>query len=84
MLNVSFRRRDLDAAVEAEVAHFLKASPEAVARAKALARSLGLPITDAVIEGVIQQLADAWETDEAREGIAAFFERRDPSWRSEA
>jgi methylglutaconyl-CoA hydratase len=74
----------LDAAVEAEVSHFLKASPEAVARAKALARSLGLPITDAVIEGVIQQLADTWETEEAREGVSAFFERRDPSWRSEA
>lgn len=75
---------DLDAAVEAEVAHFLKASPEAVARAKALARSLGSPITDTVIEDIIQQLADSWETNEAHEGIAAFFERREPSWRSGA
>ncbi|WP_205927118.1 crotonase/enoyl-CoA hydratase family protein [Rhizobium sp. P32RR-XVIII] len=74
----------LDAAVEAEISHFLKASPEAIARAKALARSLGSPITDTVIEDVIQQLADTWETDEAREGIAAFFERREPSWRSGA
>lgn len=75
---------DLDAAVEAEVGHFLKASPDAVARAKTLARSLGMPITDAVIESVIEQLADTWETEEAREGIVAFFERREPSWRSDA
>ncbi|WP_425327134.1 crotonase/enoyl-CoA hydratase family protein [Rhizobium sullae] len=75
---------DLDAAVEAEVAHFLKASPEAAARAKMLGRSLGMPITDTVVESVIKQLADTWETEEAREGIAAFFERRSPSWRRDA
>jgi methylglutaconyl-CoA hydratase len=55
-----------------------------VARGKTLARSLGIPITDAVIESVIEQLADTWEMEEAREGIAAFFERREPSWRSDA
>ncbi|APO78603.1 enoyl-CoA hydratase protein (plasmid) [Rhizobium etli 8C-3] len=76
--------KDLDAAVEAEVGHFLRASPDAAARAKTLARSLGMPITDAVIESVIEQLADTWETEEAREGIAAFFEGREPSWRSDA
>ncbi|MFT4182348.1 MAG: crotonase/enoyl-CoA hydratase family protein [Rhizobium sp.] len=71
----------LDEAVEAEIRHFLAASPEAAARAKALARSLGMPITDAVIDRVIEQLVEAWESDEAREGLAAFFERRSPRWR---
>ena len=72
----------LDEAVEAEVRHFLGASPQAAARAKALARSVGKPITDSMIDHVVEQLADAWETDEAKEGITAFFEKRQPNWRS--
>jgi methylglutaconyl-CoA hydratase len=71
----------LDEAIESEIRHLLAASPQAAARAKALARSLGVPITDELIDHVITQLADTWETEEAREGLAAFFERREPSWR---
>lgn len=71
----------LDGAVEAAVTAYLVAAPGAAGRAKRLARSLGLPITDAVISDTIEQLADVWETDEAREGVSAFFERRNPSWR---
>lgn len=70
----------LDEAIEAEIRHILAAAPGAVARAKALARSLGAPITEDVIERVVQQLADVWETEEAREGVVAFFERRKPAW----
>ena len=71
----------LDEAVESEIRHFLAASPQAAARAKALARSLGMPITDEVIDRVIEQLVEAWESEEAKEGLAAFFERRQPKWR---
>lgn len=71
---------ELDAAVEAEVRPYLVAAPGAVARAKALARRLGPRIDDAVIEATVTALADAWETDEAREGVESFFEKRKPSW----
>ena len=70
----------LDAAVEAEVLPYLAAAPGAVAAAKALARRLGPRIDAAVIEASVTALADAWETEEAREGLAAFFEKRKPSW----
>ncbi|TIX89838.1 crotonase/enoyl-CoA hydratase family protein [Rhizobium sp. P44RR-XXIV] len=70
----------LDEAVEAEVRHFLAASPQAAARAKALARSVGRPITDGMIDHVVEQLADAWETEEAKEGVTAFLEKRRPNW----
>ncbi|MCA1441471.1 crotonase/enoyl-CoA hydratase family protein [Ensifer sp. IC4062] len=70
----------LDAAVDAEIAPYLGAAPQAAGRAKRLARSLGMPITDAVIAATIEQLADIWETEEAREGVSAFFDRRTPSW----
>ena len=72
----------LDAAVEAEVLPYLAAAPGAVGRAKALALRLGPRIDAAVIEASVTALADAWETEEAREGVAAFFEKRKPGWTS--
>lgn len=71
---------DLDTAIEAEIAPYLSAAPEAVGRAKALVRSLGPLIDDAVIAGTIERLVDTWETDEAREGLAAFFDKTKPGW----
>jgi len=71
---------DLDAAVEREIKPYLSAAPAAVAASKALARSLGPAITDAVIDDTIRRLADTWETPEAQEGISAFFEKRKAGW----
>lgn len=70
----------LDAAVEAEVEPYLSTAPGAVARAKALARRLGPRIDESVIEETVVALADTWESGEAREGIAAFFEKRKAAW----
>ncbi|MFA3917565.1 crotonase/enoyl-CoA hydratase family protein [Ruegeria hyattellae] len=69
-------------AVEAEVVPYLTCAPGAVASAKALARSLGPRIDDAIIDATITALVERWETDEALEGIAAFFERRPASFAS--
>jgi methylglutaconyl-CoA hydratase len=71
---------ELDAAVEREIKPYLSAAPAAVAASKALARSLGPVITDAVIDDTIRRLADTWETPEAEEGTSAFFEKRKPVW----
>jgi methylglutaconyl-CoA hydratase len=71
---------DLDAAVEAEVKPYLSAAPEAVAASKDLLRSLGLRIDAGVEADTARRLADAWETESASEGIAAFFEKRKPVW----
>jgi methylglutaconyl-CoA hydratase len=70
----------LDAAVEAEAAPCLAAAPGAVAQTKALARRLGPVIDEALLRETAVRLADAWEDPEAREGVAAFFERRKPGW----
>ncbi len=71
---------ELDQAVDVEVQAYLAAAPGAVAVSKRLARRLGMPLDQDVIESTIEALADAWETPEAQAGIAAFFERRKPSW----
>jgi methylglutaconyl-CoA hydratase len=70
----------LDAAVEAEVVPYLSCAPEAVARAKALARSLGPRIDDAVIDHTINELVVCWDGAEAREGVGAFFDKRKAEW----
>ncbi len=70
----------LDAAVEAEVVPYLACAPGAVAAAKRFARSLGPAIDESVVDRSIEALIAQWESDEAAEGIAAFFEKRPPSW----
>ncbi|WP_299670872.1 crotonase/enoyl-CoA hydratase family protein [uncultured Roseobacter sp.] len=70
----------LEDAVEAEVAPYLACAPGAVAAAKQLARDLGPRIDDAVVDHTIAALAARWESEEAAEGIAAFFDKRRPGW----
>ncbi|MBD3663579.1 crotonase/enoyl-CoA hydratase family protein [Sulfitobacter sp. TSTF-M16] len=71
---------ELDAAIEREVVPYLRCAPGAVAAAKALARDLGPQIDTEVVARTIEALAARWETQEAAEGIGAFFEKRAPSW----
>lgn len=71
---------DLDSAAQAEVTPYLSAAPGAVGRAKALARALGPRIDEAVIDETIERLADAWETEEARQGIDAFLNKIPAPW----
>ncbi|MFT7595833.1 MAG: methylglutaconyl-CoA hydratase [Paracoccaceae bacterium] len=72
---------DLAAAVEAEVLPYLSCAPGAVAAAKQLVRELGPQIDDAVIDHTIAALVSRWETDEAVDGIAAFFSKKSPPWK---
>lgn len=71
----------LDAAIETEIAPFLVAAPGAVAASKALLKRIAPGPDAATVDATIEALADRWETDEAAEGIAAFFEKRRPKWR---
>jgi methylglutaconyl-CoA hydratase len=70
----------LDNAVEAEVRAYLSCAPGAVAAAKALARQLGGAPGPEQIAMSISALVERWESPEAAEGIAAFFDRRKPVW----
>ncbi|MEH6506485.1 MAG: crotonase/enoyl-CoA hydratase family protein [Sulfitobacter litoralis] len=71
---------ELDGAIEADVIPYLSCAPGAVAAAKQLARDLGPRIDAQVVEHTIAALADRWETEEAAEGIGAFFDKRKASW----
>ncbi|WGW02552.1 crotonase/enoyl-CoA hydratase family protein [Tropicibacter oceani] len=71
---------DLDAAVEAEIAPYLSCAPGAVRDAKRLIRDLAGGVTQAQVDLAIDALAARWETDEAREGIGAFLDKRPAPW----
>jgi len=71
---------DLDAAIEREVVPYLSCAPGAVAAAKQLARDLGPRIDDEVVAHTIAALSARWETEEAAEGIGAFFDKRKARW----
>ncbi len=80
LLSRAVPAEDLEAAVEAEVVPYLSCAPGAVAASKALVRDLGPRVDDAVIDRTIRALVDRWETDEAAEGIGAFFDKRKAAW----
>lgn len=71
---------DLDAAIEAELLPYLSCAPGAVAEAKALMRDLAGRVTQHQVDMAIDALARRWQSDEAREGVGAFFDKRAPSW----
>ena len=70
----------LDETIEAEVAPYLSCAPGAVSEAKALARALGPKIDRETIAFSVDALVKRWESHEAAEGTAAFFEKRKADW----
>lgn len=72
---------ELDAAVEDVVAAILVNGPQALAEVKALFAQLACgEISAPVRELTAQTISRVRSTDEAREGFAAFVEKRPPGW----
>lgn len=56
--------------------------PDAVRASKRLVRDFaGQPIDAALMADTVERIAACRSTEEAREGVAAFLEKREPSWR---
>lgn len=72
----------LDAAVEAAIGRCLKAGPAAAAAAKKLPDLALLPLDEAALQ-TVRIIAGLRVGDEGQEGMAAFLEKRRPSWVSE-
>jgi methylglutaconyl-CoA hydratase len=70
----------LDDAVEAEIMPYMACAPGAVRDAKRLLRELSGVVSQDKVDFAIDALADRWETAEARDGIAAFFDKRPAPW----
>ncbi len=72
---------ELDARIAEIAAALLAAGPLAIAAAKELIRAVaGRPLDAALSEETARRIARQRAGDEAREGIAAFLEKRPPRW----
>jgi len=73
----------IDEDVQAIAVAIASNGPQAVQAAKALVRDVaGQAITDALRNDTAQRIADRRASDEGKEGIAAFLEKRAPGWRT--
>lgn len=71
---------ELDAAVQRTVGELLTAGPMAVASAKELIRRVAALSLEEAIPVTSEWIATLRATPEAREGMAAFLEKRKPGW----
>jgi methylglutaconyl-CoA hydratase len=73
---------ELDAAVARLVDALLAGGPKAQARAKRLiAEVADRPVDESVLDLTARSIAEARASEEGREGVSAFLEKRKPSWR---
>ena len=71
----------LDARLDALLGHLVQGSPNALGETKRLIRDVtGQPIDDELTADTAARIARARASDEAQEGISAFFEKRKPNW----
>jgi methylglutaconyl-CoA hydratase len=72
---------ELDAAVGAIVRALVSNSPNAVKEAKRLVRDIvGQPIGDTLVIDTASRIAAIRASDEGREGVTSFLEKRKPNW----
>ena len=71
----------LDATVASVVKALLAASPAAVKAAKQLVRDVaGRDIDEGLIADTVRRIADIRASDEGREGVQSFLDKRKPNW----
>ena len=75
----------LDRVIESLVAAVLQNGPGAVAKSKRLVQDLdGQSLSDELLAETARRIARTRATDEAREGVRAFLEKRLPAWIADA
>ena len=73
----------LDGRLEELIGTLLDNGPAAMAASKDLIRRVASgPVDDAMVEDTAQRIADIRATDEGREGVQAFLEKRGPNWQT--
>lgn len=82
LLNEVVAPGDLDARVARIVSEHLQAAPDAVAATKRLIEFVSTHDAEENIEHTATAIADAWESEEGKAGIAAFLSKSTPPWRS--
>lgn len=77
---VTLAAEDVDDALRPVLDGLRRASPQGLAASKALVTATVLQSFDQHAEDLIARSARLFASEEAREGMTAFLERRDPAW----
>ena len=80
LVNTVVPETELDTAVSECIAQLLQAAPGAQAAAKELIRTVAYQPKEAVREYTTHLIAHLRASDEGREGMSAFLEKRKPAW----
>ncbi|MEJ5988438.1 enoyl-CoA hydratase-related protein [Ramlibacter sp. PS3R-8] len=80
LLHEAVSPESLDDAIEDEVRHFLACGPQALGTIKKLLAYVSTHGQEDNFTYAVDRVADMWDSPEAREGIASFFEKRKPGW----
>ena len=71
----------LDSTIEEITVALLSNAPEGVRKAKQIVfDTVNGDVTDAIIEHTVEFIAEIRNSDEGREGLSAFLEKRKPNW----
>jgi len=84
LVNTVVPEAELDTAVNESIAQLLQAAPGAQAAAKELIRTVAYQPKEAVREYTTQLIARLRASDEGREGMSAFLEKRIPDWQEQS
>ena len=81
LVHETVEAEQLDAKLEEIVSGLLQGGPLSQAAAKELIRAVDQqPVNDLLVEDTARRIAQLRATPEAREGIAAFLDKRSPAW----
>ena len=73
-------KKEIDLLKSQEVDNILKCSPHAVKKSKELLRNITGEKAENFFELTTNILANSWESEEGKQGIQAFFEKRPAPW----
>ncbi len=81
LLSALVAAEELDSSLDALLKNLLAGGPQALAKIKQLIRAVsGRALDDALIADTARRIAEIRVSPEGKEGIAAFLEKRKPSW----
>lgn len=80
LLHRVVEERELESAVQAEIDAIAKGAPNAISEAKRLVRQIPQLALDDAYACAAKKIAELFASPEAAEGLAAFAQKRPPSW----